>query len=86
MKKCEHYRPESKYIKAGCHCDGDLPDSPSWKNVRDELEYYKRTTDFLDSLIAGYGGAIDDARLKWYRDNPLPSPPEVKEQEDDDDR
>jgi hypothetical protein len=69
--KCKYYSPflEGELIKETCSCNGDIPGCIS---VKDELEYYKRATDFLDSLIAGHGGLLDDTRLAWYEQNPFP--------------
>jgi len=79
-KECVHYYGDGKcnhLSNYGSDCD-DIEYVPisemqsTLARVTAEKGYYQRATDFLDSLIAGFGGAIDDERLRWYKDNPLP--------------
>ena len=33
------------------------------------IDFLERAQDRFDDLIAGIGGAIDDERLEWYKNN-----------------
>lgn len=72
-----------------CECHGDIPDSPSWKSVRDELPQYGQIIIMLVDGINGekhypLAGEYNKQHLDmsgiilryWM---PLPPPPDGKE-------
>lgn len=82
--KCEHYHLECDEAGSSfwCDCEGNLPDSPSWKSVRDEVPGLIELCDdiktaYLKQEFFHMGQLIEI--LQKRLSNLLPSPPEVKE-------
>lgn len=94
--KCKYYndKHDGKW-DSSCTCEGNLPDSPSWKSVRDELPSDLIPTTWLDPLLSGKDRIIGEPlfdcsdieqllkaikiRIQEWERSHLPSPPEVKE-------